>query len=280
VHAPQGAALQRDPHRAPASRASGALAWWGRLGVAVEQGAHFGALVERFSEGEGNSDGDDVPLAELARIRKGKAIACDDDDDDDDKDEIDDIGESNRELKRQAGPSTDAQAHDPAAPHWSPHRTMYTPFVYAPDLIAPAHPFGIYAPGTMPDPLSFSTLPDHAADATTDNEEADYDEDEEDLMLPRRTRRRSKPSCARSAARRGRCAPGGDIRGCLAAQAPGRRTRRWRCERRSFTESAGAEMDRDGAHSMCLRKRRKDAFEGGGYVPVPVAAFEEPDGVR
>jgi len=26
-------------------------------------------------------------------------------------------------------------------------------------------------------------------------------------------------------------------------------------------------MDRDGAHSMCLRKRRKDAFEGGGYVP-------------
>jgi len=198
VHAPQGAALQRDPHRAPASRASGALAWWGRLGVAVEQGAHFGALVERFSEGEGNSDGDDVPLAELARIRKGKAIACDDDDDDDDKDEIDDIGESNRELKRQAGPSTDAQAHDPAAPHWSPHRTMYTPFVYAPDLIAPAHPFGIYAPGTMPDPLSFSTLPDHAADATTDNEEADYDEDEEDLMLPRRTRRRStRPMCAR-----------------------------------------------------------------------------------
>ena len=35
-------------------------------------GAHFGALLERFSEGEGSSDSDDVPLAVHARIRKGK----------------------------------------------------------------------------------------------------------------------------------------------------------------------------------------------------------------
>jgi hypothetical protein len=35
-------------------------------------GAHFGALLERFSEGEGSSDSNDVPLAVHARIWKGK----------------------------------------------------------------------------------------------------------------------------------------------------------------------------------------------------------------
>jgi hypothetical protein len=229
-------------------------------------------LLERFS------DGDDVPLAELARIRKGKAIPCDDDDDDDDKDEIDDIGESNRELKRQAGPSTDTQAHDPTAPHWSPHRTMYTPFVYAPDLIAPAHPFGIYAPGTMPDPLSFSTLPDHAADATT--EEADYDKDEEDLM-PIETDEEALEAELHAEAQ----LDAADVRAAATYEAGLRRDLRGGGQGAGAasggpSESAGAEMDRDGAHSMCLRKRRKGAFEGGGYVPVPVAAFEEPDGVR
>jgi hypothetical protein len=31
---------------------------------------------------------------------------------------------------------------------------------------------------------------------------------------------------------------------------------------------------------MHLRKRRKGVFGVGGYVPAPLAAFEEPDGVR
>jgi hypothetical protein len=93
-----------------------------------------------------------MPLAVRARIRKGKAISRDEDVDDEDEDEIDDSRESNQEQQPQTGPSTVAQAHDAAAIHWSPHRTMHTPFVYAPDLIVPAHPFGIYAPGTTPDP--------------------------------------------------------------------------------------------------------------------------------
>jgi len=42
--------------------------------------------------------------------------------------------------------------------------------------------------------------------------------------------------------------------------------------------SAGADMDGDGAHSIQFRKRRKGVF--GVYAPVPLAAFEEPDGVR
>ena len=47
-----------------------------------------------------------------------------------------------------------------------------------------------------------------------------------------------------------------------------------------FVENAGADMDGDGPHSMRSRKRRKGVFGVGGYVPVPLAAFEEPDGVR
>ena len=48
---------------------------------------------------------------------------------------------------------------------------------------------------------------------------------------------------------------------------------------RARKRRAGAEMERESAHSMRLRKRRKGAFEGGGYVPVPLPALEEPDGV-
>ena len=50
---------------------------------------------------------------------------------------------------------------------------MHTPLVYAPDLIAPTYPFGIYEPGTTPDPPGCSSLPYHAADA---------DEHEEGLL--------------------------------------------------------------------------------------------------
>jgi hypothetical protein len=129
------------------------------------KGAHFGAFLERFSQGGGSSDSDDALLAVRARIRKGKTIAPDEDEGDEDEDETDDIRESNRGQQQQAGPSTVAQAHDAVAIHWSPHHTMHTPFVYAPDLIVRAHPFGIYAPGTTPDPPGCSTLPYHATDA-------------------------------------------------------------------------------------------------------------------
>jgi hypothetical protein len=143
---------------------------------------------------------------------------------------------------------------------------VYTPSVYAPDLIAPAHPFGIYAPGTTPDPLGFSTLPDHAADATTDNEEPDY---EEALEAELRAEALLDAADVRAAATyeagvwrelRGRGQGAG-----AASGGPSRRARK---------RHAGAEMDGDGAHSMRLQKRRKGAFEGGGYVPVPVVALE------
>ena len=56
---------------ASATPVSGVLAWCWRLAVAASMGAHFGALLERFS-GEGSSDSDDAPSAVRARIRKGK----------------------------------------------------------------------------------------------------------------------------------------------------------------------------------------------------------------
>ena len=37
-------------------------------------------------------------------------------------------------------------------------------------------------------------------------------------------------------------------------------------------------MNGDGANAMRLRKRA--LFEGGGYVPVPVGALEEPNAVK
>ena len=233
------------------------------------KGAHFGAFLERFSEGEGSSNSDDAPSAVRARIRKGKAIARD-------EDKIDDIRESNREQQQQAGPGTVAQAHDAAAIHWSPHCTMHTPFVYAPDLIVPAHPFGIYAPSTAPDPPpGCSTLPYHAADA---------DEQDEDLM-PAEMGDEAPEAELRTEAPLDEV----DVRAAAAYEAgvwcelrrgggqgatgdgPSQRARKRR---------AGAEMDRDGAHSMRLWKRRKGVFGVGGYVPVPLAAFEEQDGVR
>jgi len=56
---------------------------------------------------------------------------------------------------------------------------------------------------------------------------------------------------------------------------PSRRARKRRAD-----AGAGAEIDGDGAHAMPLRKRRKGAFGGRGYVPVPMGALEEPDGLR
>ena len=129
--------------------------------------AHFGVSLERFLEGEQSGDSDDVPLAVHAQMGNGKAVAHNEDEDDsNNKDEVDNVGEGNQELQQQAGPSTDAQPYNTTVPHshWSPHCTMYTPFVYAPNLIAPAHPFSIYTLSTMPGLPCTSTLPYHTAD--------------------------------------------------------------------------------------------------------------------
>jgi len=152
---------------------------------------------------------------------------------------------------------------------------MHTPFVYAPDLIVPAHPFGIYAPGTTPDSPGYLTLSYHAADA---------DEQEEDLM-PAETGDEALEAELRTEVLLDEV----DVRAAAAYEAGvWRELRRSGGQgvagggpsRRARKRRAGADMDGYGAHSMHLRKRRKGMFGVGGYVPVPLAAFEEPDGVR
>jgi len=54
---------------------------------------------------------------------------------------------------------------------------MYTPFVYALNLIAPAHTFGVHVLGTTPGLPGASTLPHHAADTDAAEHE------DKDLML-------------------------------------------------------------------------------------------------
>ena len=49
---------------------------------------------------------------------------------------------------------------------------------------------------------------------------------------------------------------------------------------RGQKQCIGADMDMDGVHSMHLQKRRIGMFGVGGYVQVPLAAFEELNGAR
>ena len=86
---------------------------------------------------------------------------------------------------------------------------------------------------------------------------------------PRRARLwRTKLACGASSGMEGRAGRGG-------ARGPSRRSRKRRAD-----VGAGAEIDGDSAHAMPLRKRRKGASGGRGYVPVPVGALEGPNGLR
>ena len=249
---------------------------------------HFGALLGRFSEGEESMESDgDVPLAVRARMGKGKAAACnEDEDEDDDEDRADDVGESD-EQQQKARPSMDSQARYAVGPHWSlAHREMYSPFVYAPDLIAPAHPFGVYAPGTTPDPQGSSTsaLLCHAVD--DDEEDGDvgaWQEEQEDPM-PAETddealeaelhaEARLDATDARAAAEY-EAGVWRELRG-VGRRGPSQRAK-------SRKRRAGAEIGGNDAHSVRLRKRRKGAL--GRWAPVVAKdgmdALEEPDGVK
>ena len=133
---------------------------------------------------------------------------------------------------------------------------MHTPFVYAPDLIVPAHPFGISAPGMTPDPPGCSTLPYHAADA---------DEQEEDLM-PAETGDEALEAELRTEALLDEV----DVRAAAAYEAGvwrelcrggGQGATGGGPSRRAWKRRAGADMDGGGAHSMHLQKRRKACLE-------------------
>lgn len=147
---------------------------------------HFGRLAERFSEGEESEvedEDEDVPLVVRARMRRAKTIPFDEDEDEDE-----DVGTSvgeHEQLQQQAGPSKDVQTNEVARQRWSSsHHAIYSPFVYAPDLVAPAHPFGIYAPGTMPELGHRHPAPSYSDHVTYQYDDDDDDEEEEEDLMP------------------------------------------------------------------------------------------------
>jgi hypothetical protein len=248
--------------------------------------ALFSALLERFSEGEESTESDDdVPLAVLARMAKGKAVSCiQDEDEGDDEGRADDVGLGDQQEQR-AGSSTDP---DTAGPHWSlTHREMYSPFVYAPDLIATAHPFGVYAPGTTPDAQGSSTsaLLRHAAEDHDGEEDGDmeaWQEEEQDGLMPAETDDEALEAELRAEAR----LDAAELRAAAEYEAGV-----WRELRgvgrggplqRAKKRRAGAEIGGNDGHSVRVWKRRKAAL--GGWAPVVAEAgmdaVEEPDGVK
>ena len=249
---------------------------------------HFGALLERFSEGEESMESDDdVPLAVRAQMTKGKAVACNEgEDEDDDDDQAGDVGEGDQQQQK-AGPSTDSQARDAAGPHWSlTPREMYYPFVYAPDLIAPAHPFGVYTPGTTPDQQGSSTsaLLRHAADDDDGEEDGDmeaWQEERKDLMSAE-TDDEALEAGLRADAR----LDAADARAAAEYEAgvwrEHRGVGRGGPSQRAKKRRAGAEMGGNDAHSVRLRKRRKGASDRWAptVAEAGMDALEEPDGVR
>jgi len=120
------------------------------------------------------------------------------------------------------------------------------------------------------DPPGASTLPHHAADTNAADRRRKGTPTRRSKLSRARTRCSTRPRRTRLAygaisKAGGRALRAADLRGARGSGADA---------------GAGAEMNGDGAHAMRLRKRRKGAFGGGGYVPVPVGALEEPDAVR
>ena len=139
-------------------------------GVRLSKRVHFEGLLERFSgdrDGE-DQDDDDVPIAMQAGIRKGNATDRDEQEDGNDDSRgkgHGDAGVQQQQQQQQAGRSKDPQVHESTELRWSTnYRTIYSPFVYAPAIIAPAHPFGVYAPGTTPESLGSSTHAPHVTE--------------------------------------------------------------------------------------------------------------------
>ena len=269
-----GDRVVRPHHVRRALELSGA----GRLNMRM----HFEGLLGRFSEGEESADdSSDVPLVVRARKGKAKAIARDEEEESY-SDEDSDVGQREQQ-QQQANPSKDDRAHDAARYRWpSPHRAIYPPFVYAPDLVAPAHPFGVYAPGTMPEQPGRPAHPRHVTDQDDDDDE---DEEEEEDLMPAETddealegeldaEDRLDAADARAAA----VYEAGVWRELGCAGYAGGPLRSLRKRRRAGTEAREDDVPPVGLRP---RKRRKNA-QGGGWLPVGAGAemLKSPDGVK
>jgi hypothetical protein len=250
---------------------------------------HFERLLGRFSEDEESTD-DDVPLAVRARMTKAKTIAGDEEEGEDDGDGADegnsdrDTGQRQQQRQQQANPSKDALSHEAVWQRWtSSHRAIYSPFVYAPDMVASAHPFGVYAPGTMPEQPGRPAHPRHATNQDDDDEEEEEDlmpaeTDEEALEVELNAEARLDTADARAAAMY-EAGVLRELRGAHDAGVPLRRLRKRR--RAEETEADGVDGDKGFPMRLRTRKRRKNAG-GGEWLPVVEGAemLKSPDGVK
>ncbi|KAI9454771.1 hypothetical protein BJY52DRAFT_706779 [Lactarius psammicola] len=156
-----------------------------------------------------------------------------------------------------------------AQPRSSRHRETYTPFVYAPDLVAPAHPFGVYAPGTIPEPLGAISDGVRRRPVTMQYDESSA-EDAEDLMSDETDDEALEVELAAEA-----LLDAADARAAVAYEAGVWRELRGatRPQRRSRKRTVRAEVEDEHAHLVRPRKRRKTVRSGS------VDALNSPDGV-
>ena len=282
---------ERFIHRSHVLRA---LELCGGTGLSLDM--HFDRLLGRFSEDEESTDDDDdVPLAVRARMKKDKAITWDEDaakgDSADEGDSGNDADIGQRKLQQEAYLSKGARVHDSWQPWSSSHRAIYSPFVYAPDLVASAHPFGVYAPGTTSEQPSLPAYSRHVtAQDDDDNDEGDEEDlmpaetDEEALEVELNAEARLDAADARAAA----AYEAGVWRELRGAHDAGQR----RLRKRRRTGGVEAEVEAGGDEDEVLprmrlslrpRKRRKDSG-GSRWLPVvegvEMLKLKSPDGIK
>ncbi len=253
-----GSRVVRPPHVRRALQTRGAC---------LSKHACFDGLLARFSEGEEESE-EDVPLALLMRERNsGTTAARDEEEDSDGRSAIDGIwtDEDDEEDEQHGGTAKGAQ------PRSSRHRETYAPFVYAPDLVVPAHPFGVYAPGTIPDQLGGISDGVRRRPVAVQYDENSEEEDAEDLMSDETDDEALEVELAGEA-----LLDAGDARAAAAYEAGVWRELRGapRQRKRTRKRTAQAEVEDEHAQPIRPRKRRKAVRSGSAD------ALKSPDGVN
>ncbi|KAH9050382.1 hypothetical protein EDB83DRAFT_2676752 [Lactarius deliciosus] len=253
-----GSRVVRPPHVRRALQTRGAC---------LSKHTHFDGLLALFSEGEEESE-DDVPLALLMQGRKrGKAAVREEEEDSSDRSVDDGIwtDEDDEEDEQPRGTASGAQ------PRYSRHRETYAPFVYAPDFVAPAHPFGVYAPGTIPEPLGAISDGVRQRPAAVEYDKNSEQEEAEDLMPDATDDEALEVELAAEA-----LVDAIDARAAAAYEARVWRELRGapRPHRRIRKRAAQAEVTDERAQPMRPRKRRKVLRSG------PADALQSPDGVK
>jgi hypothetical protein len=239
-----GKRLVRPPHVRRALQLRGAC---------LNKHAYFDGLLAQFSEGEEESE-EDVPLALLMQERKAAAAR-------------DDSGgrSANDDIWTDEDDEEDEQQANGTQPRYSRHREPYAPFVYAPDLVASAHPFGVYALGTIPEPLG--TISDGVRPRPAYDE--DSEEDAEDLMPDETDDEALEVELAGEA-----LLDATDARAAAAYEAGvWRELRRPQIRARKRTARVEVE-DEHTSYTLRPRKRRKTVRRGS------VDALKSPDGVN